>query len=73
MATDTRQPKQHLTMADLCEAIADEKISYTRQDGEYRLTALDLRRMERAGDESDVPLELLAEFGNDALGDAPIQ
>jgi hypothetical protein len=72
MATDTRQPKQ-LTVADLCEAIADEKVAPRREGGDYLVTALDVRRMERAADDSDVPLELLAEFGDDAWGDAPLQ
>jgi hypothetical protein len=46
MATDTRREKS-LTLADLCEAIADDRLSYTLRDGEYEVSALDLRRFRR--------------------------
>jgi hypothetical protein len=71
MATDTRQPKQQLTLADLCEAIADEKVAPRREGSDYLLTALDVRRMGRS-DTLDIPTELLAGFGEVVRGDAPL-
>ncbi len=62
--TNTRQPKHPLTVADLCAAIADEKVPFTTRDGEYHLSALDLRRMERTSEDGAIPVELLAELGN---------
>lgn len=64
MATDTRQPKQTLTLAEICEAIADEKVHFTTLDDAYQLTALDIRRMSRTDDYLDIPTELLAEFAD---------
>jgi hypothetical protein len=46
MATDTRKGKS-LTLADLCQAIADGRLCYTLRDGEYEVSALDLRRFRR--------------------------
>jgi len=71
MATDTRQPKQQLTLADLCEAIAEEKVAPRREGSDYLLTALDVRRMGRS-DTLDIPTELLAGLGDVARGDVPL-
>ena len=80
MATDTQQTKQHLTLADLCEAIADDKVATRLEGGDYLLSALDLRRMGRPDtlespselDEFEIPSELLAEL-DATLSDASIQ
>jgi hypothetical protein len=75
MATDTRQLKPRLTLADLCEAIIDEKVAPKRVGDEYFLTGLDLRRMERSdeiGTTLDVPTELLGELGDATRGDASL-
>jgi len=63
MATDARADKQ-LTIADLCQAIADDEVSYTLRDGEYEVSGLALRRLRRArpalaADHPDLPVGLL--------------
>jgi hypothetical protein len=47
MATDTRSGKP-LTIADLSEAIADGRISHTRREDVYEISALDIRRYRRS-------------------------
>jgi hypothetical protein len=55
--------QRQLTLAELCQAIADGKIPYTMSDGHYELHAADVRRLTRprvapcAPD--DIPTELL--------------
>jgi hypothetical protein len=71
MATDTHHPKQQLTLADLCEAIADEKVAPRREGSDYLLTALDLRRMGRS-ETLDIPIELLAGLDDSTRGDVPL-
>jgi hypothetical protein len=46
MATDTRKDES-LTLADLSQAIADGRLSYALRNGEYEVSALDLRRFRR--------------------------
>jgi hypothetical protein len=61
MASDSRKPNDALTIADLCEAIAEHEVPYTLRDGQYQLTGRDLRRLRRAQDDADLPLALLAD------------
>lgn len=49
MSMDTRTERT-LTIADLCQAIAERTISYTQREDVYVLTGLDVRRFLR-GDE----------------------
>ena len=68
MASDSRKPNDALTIADLCEAIAEHEVPYTLRDGQYQLTGRDLRRLRRAQDAADLPLALLADLDlSDAL------
>ena len=46
MATDIRNGKP-LTIADLSQAIADGRISYSVREGAYEITALEIRRFRR--------------------------
>jgi hypothetical protein len=36
MASDSRKPNDALTIADLCEAIAEHEVPYTLRDGLYQ-------------------------------------
>jgi hypothetical protein len=70
MATDTRADKQ-LTIADLCQAIAEDEVAYTLRDGEYQVSGAELRRLRRgqpalAADQSDLPLGLLGDAASSA-------
>ncbi|HEU5439320.1 MAG TPA: hypothetical protein VFU88_08530 [Ktedonobacterales bacterium] len=52
MATDTRAPHERMaremTLAELCEAIADGRLSYSvSDDGQYEIRAGDVRRLGR--------------------------
>jgi hypothetical protein len=70
MTSGSRKPNDALTIADLCEAIAEHEIPYTLRDGQYQLTGRDLRRLRRTQDDADadVPLGLLADADvSDAL------
>ncbi len=68
MASDSRKLNDALTIADLCEAIAEHEVPYTLRDGQYQLTGRDLRRLRRAQDDADLPLALLADLDlSDAL------
>jgi hypothetical protein len=67
MATDTKKPTQRLTVADLCQAIATDEVTYTLHNGEYQLSGRDVRRLQRGHNAFDIPLELLA----DAVCSAP--
>jgi hypothetical protein len=46
MKTDTRasRPNRQLTIADLCEAIGDERIGYARRGDIYEVSGLHLNR-----------------------------
>ncbi len=62
MATDTRAQKA-LTLADLCQAIEDHDVSFAQHDGQYELTAREVRHLldRRAGEEAhlEIPLDAL--------------
>lgn len=45
MATDTRAHTS-LTLADLCQAIADGRLPYTIRSGQYHIKAGDARRLQ---------------------------
>ena len=45
MATDTRGDKTTPTLAELCEAIAEGRVRYALQDGQYRVNGADARRL----------------------------
>lgn len=52
MATDTRAPHERMaremTLAELCEAIGDGRLSYSvSDDGQYEIRASDVRRLGR--------------------------
>lgn len=63
MATDARAPHEfvarEMTLAELCEAIADGRLSYSvSDDGQYEVKAVDVRRLHRIRPE--LPLDLPA-------------
>jgi hypothetical protein len=63
MATDTRVPHElmgrEMTLAELCEAIADGRLSYAMsEDGQYEIRASDVRRLGRG--QPEMPLDLPA-------------
>ena len=58
MASDTRK-QQHLTMADLCQAIAAGQVQYSVKDGHYQVTRGELRRLRAVREHEEIPLELL--------------
>jgi hypothetical protein len=65
MATDTRKDQQ-LTLADLCEAIAEGQVPFTLSDGAYQVSHRELRReLRRLRDQGEaretIPVELLAD------------
>ncbi len=64
MATDTRKDQQ-LTLADLCEAIAEGQVPFTLSDGAYQVSRRELRRLrdlgEARGKRETIPVELLAD------------
>jgi hypothetical protein len=61
MATDTRKDQQ-LTLADLCEAIADGQLPFTLSDGAYQVSQRELRRLREQGEAREtIPMELLAD------------
>lgn len=45
MAEDTRADVEKLTLAELCAAIAEGRVSYTLHDGCYRVTRRDVSRL----------------------------
>ena len=61
MATDTRKDQQ-LTLADLCEAIAEGQLPFTLSDGAYQVSHRELRRLREQGEAREtIPVELLAD------------
>lgn len=63
MATDTRKDQQ-LTLADLCEAIAEGEVPFTLSDGAYQVSRRELRRLRELGEARGIiPIELLAGAG----------
>jgi len=67
MATDTRKDQQ-LTLADLCEAIAEGEVPFTLSDGAYQVSRRELRRLRELGEARGIiPIELLA--GASQLGE----
>lgn len=63
MATDTRKDQQ-LTLADLCEAIAEGQLPFTLSDGAYQVSHRELRRLRAQSEAREtIPVELLADAG----------
>ena len=65
MATDTRKDQQ-LTLADLCEAIAEGEVPFTLSDGAYQVSRRELRRLRDLGRDLGeargiIPIELLTD------------
>lgn len=55
-----------VTLAELCQAIAEGRLPYTVSDGHYEVRAADVRRLRRPGrgrlalpSATDIPTELL--------------
>ena len=59
MATDTRK-RQHMTMADLSQAIEAGQVQYSVKDGHYQVTRGELRRLRAVREHETIPLELLS-------------
>ncbi len=59
MANDKKHSRR-VTLADLCQAIEEQRISYTRRDEYYEVSGGEMRRLERAGStaEPDVMMPL---------------
>ena len=58
MAADTRK-QQHLTMAEVCQAIEAGQVQYSVKDGHYQVTRGELSRLRAAREHETIPLELL--------------
>lgn len=56
MKTDTRADRP-MTIADLCQAISEERIGYAKRDDRYEVSGLNLNRFLR-GDQPHDQLEL---------------
>jgi hypothetical protein len=67
MAEDTRVETK-LTVAELCEAIAEGRVGYTVRDGCYQVKSSDARRLRLDLDDPLLDLSLRPE-AFDALGD----
>jgi hypothetical protein len=65
MSTDTRRTEscreRRMTLADLCQAIAEGRVPYTVRDGQYQIKRSDLRRSRARAAQPDLSADLIAE------------